>query len=55
MDVTYIYEGTVTVDSENGKVFLVSTKAHTVIDLNRHMLKFTGEKVKIVVAKAEDI
>ena len=59
MESTYIYEGTLAVNYDLGKVYLVNSKVNstvlTVLDLNESLLKFLGEKVKVVVAKAENI
>lgn len=54
MEGQHIYEGTVAVD-KSLQVYLVDKKSNTVVDINTELARFTGEKVKVVVAKAEDI
>ena len=53
MEGQYIYEGTVAENKSTGKVYLII--GNLVTDLNTCLKKFVGEKVKVVIAKAEDI
>ncbi len=44
-----IYEGTVVIERESGKVYLATN--NVVTDLNHYLSKSTGEKVKIAIEK----
>ena len=50
MEGTAIFEGTVMVERDSGKVYLVSNNC--VNNINEFLAKFTGDEIMIVVSKA---
>ena len=53
MERTAIYEGTVMVEPDTGKVYLVAKPSNKVVDLNTYIAKLVGEKV--IVGNSENL